>query len=332
MPGENILDWSTTASNNGTADSSINWAEGMARAAVNDSARSMMAAHAKDRNLKNGSITTGGSANAQTITSGMSFTANPTGMVVRVKNGFTNTATMTLQLDSATALTVKNMYGAALSGREVVAGAYSTYVCDGTNWILVDGYRLWTVTLITATNAAWPVPTGTREMKIEGWGGGGSGGGQADGDKRGGGGGGGGYFFKYYNGAMDATLAITIGAGGAAVTTGATGNTGGNTTVVGANLGTLAANGGFGGGNGLSTGAGGGSASGGDINITGGAGSTGGFTSIYGIGGSSPRGGNGGAESVGAAGIVPGGGGSGENHTGGNSGAGAAGRVLIWTR
>jgi hypothetical protein len=33
MPGENIQDWSPTATSNATADSSINWAEGMARGA-----------------------------------------------------------------------------------------------------------------------------------------------------------------------------------------------------------------------------------------------------------------------------------------------------------
>jgi len=54
MPSEDVQSWSPTAVNNGTADSGINWIEGMPRADVNNSARSMMAAIAKDRNLKNG--------------------------------------------------------------------------------------------------------------------------------------------------------------------------------------------------------------------------------------------------------------------------------------
>src|SRR5580765_1316814 len=100
MPGEDIQSWSTTAATNATADTGINWAEGQPRASVNNSARSMMAAHAKDRNLRNGSITTGGSANAQTFASGIPYTTAPTGMVVRLKLGFTNTGAVTLNMDS----------------------------------------------------------------------------------------------------------------------------------------------------------------------------------------------------------------------------------------
>jgi hypothetical protein len=39
-----VYTWPTTAANNATADSTINWAEGMAPSAVNDSARAQMAA------------------------------------------------------------------------------------------------------------------------------------------------------------------------------------------------------------------------------------------------------------------------------------------------
>src|SRR6266436_4424916 len=103
--GENIWAWSTTAASNGTADVLINFAEGQTRASLNDSDRGMMAALAKVRDLTNGSKTTGGSANAQTVTSGMAFAAVPTGMRILVKNGFTNTASMTLNLDGIGAVT-----------------------------------------------------------------------------------------------------------------------------------------------------------------------------------------------------------------------------------
>src|SRR5262245_24121946 len=97
MPGENLMDWSVTAANNGTADSLIAWPEHQARASVNDSARSMMAAHAKSRDLNNGSITTSGAANAQTFTSGIGYTGVvPTGLRVLLKIGFTNTDAATL--------------------------------------------------------------------------------------------------------------------------------------------------------------------------------------------------------------------------------------------
>src|SRR5262245_39901553 len=135
MPGENIQDWSVTAANNGAADSAINWAEGMARLAVNDSARSMMAAEAKDRNLKNGSITTAGTANAQTFTSGVGYTSVPTGLRVMLKIGvgLTNTGATTLNMDSIGAVAILSNGGATLVGGELVAQYYAELTYNGTN-------------------------------------------------------------------------------------------------------------------------------------------------------------------------------------------------------
>lgn len=193
----------------------------------------------------------------------------------------------------------------------------------------------WTLAVITSTNATWPVPSGTKEMLIEAWGGGASGGGQSGGVStgRGAGGGGGAYLAKLYSGTMDATLNITIGAGGTAAS-GVAGNAGGDTTVVGSNLGTLTAGGGHGPtAAGTTAGGSGGTATGGTVNFSGGDGhASNNLTGVYGGGGSAPRGGAGAQSNVGAAGTPPGGGGAGENHTGGGSGAGARGEVHIWTR
>src|SRR5262245_29547669 len=114
MPGENITDWSVTAANNGSADSLINWREGQTRASVNNSARGMMAALAKDRNLKNGSITTAGTANAQTFISGVGYTGTvPTGLRVLLKigPGLTNDDVVTINMDGIGAKSVKNLHG-----------------------------------------------------------------------------------------------------------------------------------------------------------------------------------------------------------------------------
>src|SRR5262245_57538867 len=143
MPGENVQDWSTTAANNATADSSINWAEGMARAAVNNSARSMMAGTAKWRDLLNGSITTGGSANAQTFSSGLSYTSVPTGPCVRLKLGFTNTASASLNMDSIGAVTIKDGSGVNLQAGDLIANDYADFRYDGTNWILLSVTKWW---------------------------------------------------------------------------------------------------------------------------------------------------------------------------------------------
>jgi hypothetical protein len=137
MPGENVPDWSTTAASNSSADSSINWAEGQARSTVNDSARSMMAAIAKKRNLENYSITTGGSANAQTITSGVSYTSIPTGLRANVILGFSNTGATTINMDGVGAVAVLDLYGFALTGGELHATSYADFFYNGTNWIFL---------------------------------------------------------------------------------------------------------------------------------------------------------------------------------------------------
>ncbi len=204
-------------------------------------------------------------------------------------------------------------------------------------WISLTPARRWTLSVITASNAAWPVPAGAREMILELWGGGGSGGAQIGGTTRGTGGGAGGYALKHYKGMMDATLNVTIGAGGAAVTgSGNPGNAGGTTSVSGTNLGAVSATGGGGGAAGINSGGSGGIGSGGDVNIKsedGGTNSWIGATAI-GFGGSAARGGGGGLANVGAPGGIPGGGGAGGNHSPPDSasGAGARGEVHIWTR
>jgi hypothetical protein len=98
-----------------------------------------MAAVAKQRNIVNGSITTGGSANAQTFTTTMSYLTVPTGMVIRAKVGFTNTGSATLNLDAIAAVTIKNQRGDNLAPGELLAGTYATFLYNGTNWILLDG-------------------------------------------------------------------------------------------------------------------------------------------------------------------------------------------------
>jgi microcystin-dependent protein len=59
--------WSQTANNNATADSSINWAEGQSPSSINDSARAMMAATAKYRDDIAGAIVTGGTSTNYTL-------------------------------------------------------------------------------------------------------------------------------------------------------------------------------------------------------------------------------------------------------------------------
>src|SRR2546423_4221030 len=96
-----LYKWSKTAANNATADSTINWAEGMAPSAVNDSSRAEMAAVAKWRDDISGTITTGGSSTAYTVISNSVFDtlAHMDGAMLAFVPHTTSGATVTLNVD-----------------------------------------------------------------------------------------------------------------------------------------------------------------------------------------------------------------------------------------
>ena len=100
-----IFKWSKTAGTNATADSSINWAEGMAPSAVNDSARAMMARVAEYRDDIAGAIVTSGTSTAYTVSSNEVFDslADMSGMLIAFSPHTTNGATVTLAVDGLTA-------------------------------------------------------------------------------------------------------------------------------------------------------------------------------------------------------------------------------------
>jgi hypothetical protein len=346
MPGENIPDWSTTAATNATADSSINWAEGMARASVNDSARSMMAAHAKDRNLKNGSITTGGTANAQTFSSGLSYTAVPTNLNVRLKIGTTNTASATLNMDGIGGVTILTQSGATLGANALISGAYADFLYNGTNWILLTVSRSNVVIQTFTASGTYTPTTGMQFCIIEciGGGGGGGGVGGAASSFLSAGGGGSGSYSRSRKTSTDigASQTVTVGAAGAGGSAGANNGTAGGTTSVGS----LVTAGGGGAGtftDSLNNGAGGagGTAGTGDIAAAGTPGGNGFYNvasssigSASGNGASSVLGGGGrciSSSNGGAAGNYGGGGAGGcdSANTSRAGGAGSAGIVII---
>jgi hypothetical protein len=174
MAGEDIASWSKTAASNGTADSSINWAEGQPRASVNDSARSMMAAVAKDRDLKNGSIVTGGTANAQTFSSGIGYSAIPAAGIwarLKVGPGLTNTGPMTLNMDSIGPVSVNDQTNNALAAGMWPADSYVEIVYDGvSHWRLVSSSRTSQVpltTVYTGGSGTYSTPTGCTWLEVQ---------------------------------------------------------------------------------------------------------------------------------------------------------------------
>jgi microcystin-dependent protein len=144
--------WSTTPGSNANSDSTINWAEGQAPSSVNDSARAMMAAVAKYRDDLAGTITTGGTATAYTVTTSQGFgsLANMGGKKVAFVAHTTNGATVTLNVDGLGAKPLRSASGVELSAGVIVQGTpYMATYYHPTEWILVG-----------LANLAWSVPIG----------------------------------------------------------------------------------------------------------------------------------------------------------------------------
>ena len=136
--------WSKTANNNATADATINWAEGQAPSTVNDSARAMMAAAAKYRDDVAGTITTGGTSTAYTVTSNQLFDslANMSGKTIAFVPHATNGATVTLNVDGLGAKPLRSAPGVELPAGVLIQGTPygAVYNNAAAEWILQGFY------------------------------------------------------------------------------------------------------------------------------------------------------------------------------------------------
>ena len=135
--------WSTTANDNDDADSTINWAEGQAPSSVNNSSRAMMAASAKYRIDQAGTLTTGGTSTAYTITSNQVFDslANMSGQSIRIKMHAANGASPTLNVDGLGAKAIVTVTGTAVgTGALLINTIYGlVYSNSSSEWILLGG-------------------------------------------------------------------------------------------------------------------------------------------------------------------------------------------------
>lgn len=114
--------WSKTAANNANADGSINWAEGMPPALVNDSGRAMMARTAEFRDDTSGLLVTAGTSTAYTVTTNQGLTATPNdGQLIVVSFHTVNGAAATLAADLGTAFPLQGAPGVALPSGTLVA-------------------------------------------------------------------------------------------------------------------------------------------------------------------------------------------------------------------
>jgi microcystin-dependent protein len=119
-----FYNWSRTAASNATADSTVNWAEGMAPSAVNDSGRAMMASTAAFRDDIAGAIATGGTSTAYTVTSYQVFDtlAHLNGQIIAFTPHATNGATVTLNVDGLGAKPLRSAPSVELPAGALVQG------------------------------------------------------------------------------------------------------------------------------------------------------------------------------------------------------------------
>lgn len=135
-----VEDWDTTAANNATADSNINWAENQNPSTVNNSARAEMAAVAAWLRTMAAYGTVGGTADAITLTTSQTPSALGPALVGFIATG-TNTGAVTLNRDSLGAKPLRAVSGSALAAGEIITGrfylaAYTT--ASSGQWILVN--------------------------------------------------------------------------------------------------------------------------------------------------------------------------------------------------
>lgn len=124
----------TDSANNTSTDPG--WPEGMASSRVNDAARALQGAIARDWQWKGPTVTAGGTATALTLTYSVAPAAYYQGMSFTFIVGTTNTGAATINVN---ALGAKNIFreGKALAGGELVAGNVATVAYDGTQFVLL---------------------------------------------------------------------------------------------------------------------------------------------------------------------------------------------------
>ena len=122
--------WSQTAASNANSDATINWAENQAPSSVNDSARALMAAVAKARDDWAGSIDTGGSSTAFTISSNQSLTALTDGFCITARMHTANGTDPTLAVDGLTAKDIYSSDSTNVASAVLQEGGIYTFTYD----------------------------------------------------------------------------------------------------------------------------------------------------------------------------------------------------------
>lgn len=139
-----IYDWSTTASDNGASDATVNFAEGQTPASLNNSARAVMARVAAWLKGLGAAITHGGSSNAYTLTlpTGHTITAYATGMRFLWKPNGNSSGSVTLNVDGVGAKKVYLPSGSQAGSGHITSGTLIDVVYDATLDSAAGGFQI----------------------------------------------------------------------------------------------------------------------------------------------------------------------------------------------
>src|SRR3990167_681898 len=119
----NPVGWSITAASNTTVGG-VNIAEGTSPANLNNGMRAIMAGVKEALDVLMGAKTTGGTADAQTLTTGLSLSAYAAGQAFVFEAGATNTGATTLAVYGLAAKAVTTNNGSALAGGDITSGGF----------------------------------------------------------------------------------------------------------------------------------------------------------------------------------------------------------------
>lgn len=136
-----VYQWSPTAANNGSADPSINFSEGMSPSSVNDSARALMARVANWRDDFSGLLGTSGISTGLVVVTNQGFPSTPlNGQLLTITPNITNAAGVTLVADGGTAYPIQSSAGVGIASGTMIAGSpYMLKFSTANNaWMLLN--------------------------------------------------------------------------------------------------------------------------------------------------------------------------------------------------
>jgi len=145
----------------------------MAPSGINNSARENMAALARWYKDSNGSLTSGGSSNAYTLTPNRTISAYASGVEFLFAANHANTSTATLNVSSLGAKDLRDRDGAALASGDIESGAILHAVYDNSNGYfrvtnLITGLGAGTTNLDSLTDVAISTATSGDLLRYNG--------------------------------------------------------------------------------------------------------------------------------------------------------------------